>query len=112
LALAIIKTVTDEIGVSVGNLDPTARSLFELCEQQSWARLERASALIQPDDWSVSFVADGQPVPTKRAGIIVPCAPIIAALRTALTIEQPEDAQTSLRFPLASVTPNRGRQSQ
>lgn len=111
-AVAVIQALTSQFGVSVGKLDPVARALFETCGQQSWAKFERATALIHPDDWSLSFVADGQPLPTKRAAIVIPCGPIIADLRRALMIEQLEDAQTSFRFPLASVAPGRGRQPQ
>ena len=109
-ALAMIQALSEGFGVPVGRLETVANALFEACGQQPWTRFERQSALIHPDDWSLSFVSDNQPLPMKRAGIIIPCASIIAMLRDALAIEQPDEVQTDFRFPLASITPNRGRQ--
>jgi DNA-binding transcriptional MerR regulator len=108
LALAIVKSLTDEIGVPVGKLESVARTLFEQCSQQPWTRFERQAALIYPENWTLAFVPDGQIPQVGKAAIVVPCGPIIAVLRAALTVEQPEDAQVALRFPLASVTAERG----
>lgn len=111
LALAIIKSLTDKIGVPVGNLDPLAQALFEACRQQSWARLERFTVLIFPDGWDLQFAPESQQAPTGRVMISIPCGPIIADLRAALMIEQIEEVQTTFRFPLTAVTPERGGRS-
>jgi hypothetical protein len=84
-----------------------ARALFEQCGQQSWARFERLVALICPGDWSLSFVPDGQISQLTQATIVIPCAPIIASLRTALMVEYPDEPQAALRFPLAAVAVER-----
>ena len=111
LALAIIKSLTDKIGVPVGNLDPLARALFEACGEQSWARLERLTALIFPDGWVLQFAPESQPAPMGRVMISIPCGPIIASLRAALMTEQIEEVQTALRFPLTAVAAERGGRS-
>lgn len=108
LALAILKSLTDQIGVPIGGLDTIARSLFEQCGQQSWAKLERQTAVVCPANASLSFVLDGQIPQRKQATIIVPCGPIISVLRAALMVEQPEEVQARLRFPPAAVTAQRG----
>lgn len=107
LALAIIKTLTDQFGVPVGNLEVVASALFEQCGQHSWTRFERQAALINPNSWSLSFVFDGQIPQLTGPVIVIPCAPIIASLRTALLVEQPDDPQVSLKFPLAAVSVER-----
>jgi DNA-binding transcriptional MerR regulator len=108
LALAILKSLTDQVGVPVGGLDAIARSLFEQCGKQSWAKLERLTAVVCPEDGSLSFVFDGQIPQMTQAAIIIPCGPIISVLRAALMVEQPEETQSRLRFPLAAVTAERG----
>jgi len=103
LALAIIKILTDQLGVPVGNLGVLATALFDQCSQHSWTRFERQAALIDPNTWNLSFVFDAQIPPLTGPAIIIPCAPIIGSLRAALLVEQSDDAQVSLRFPLAAV---------
>jgi hypothetical protein len=107
LALAIVKSLTDRIGVPVGNLDIIARKLFEQCNQQSWAKFERLTAFISSENWTLSFVSDGQYPQASGPAVIIPCGPIIASLRSALMIEQPEDTQANLRFPLSAVAERR-----
>jgi DNA-binding transcriptional MerR regulator len=108
LALALIKSLTDKIGIPVGNLGPLACTLFEACDQQSWARLERFVILIFPDGWGLEFASETQPAPLGRLMISMPCKPIIENLRAALMIEQIEENQLALRFPLAAVAAERG----
>src|ERR1700733_12268193 len=60
LALAIIKSLTDQIGASIGNLNSLARELFEQCGQQPWTRFERLAAVITPADRGLSFSPEGQ----------------------------------------------------
>jgi DNA-binding transcriptional MerR regulator len=108
LALAIIKSLTDKIGVPVGGLDQIARSLFEQCGQRSWAQLERLTAVVYPESGNLLFVSEVRIQQMKQTAILVPCEPIIASLRARLMIEQPEETQPSLRFPLTAVTNDRG----
>lgn len=108
LALAIIKSLTDKIGVPVGGLDQIARSLFEECSQRSWAQLERLTAVVHPESGNLSFVSEIRIQQMRQAAIIIPCEPIIASLRQRLMIEQPDETQGSLRFPLTAVTNDRG----
>lgn len=107
LALAIVKSLTDQIGVPVGNLDSLARALFEQCGQQSWAKFERRTALIIPGTWNLTFFPDGQVPLMTQAAIIIPCNTIIMALRASLMIEQSDDTQATLKFPLSAVADRR-----
>lgn len=111
LALAIIKSLTDDFGIPVGNLDQLSRTLFEQCEKQSWTKFERLAALIHPGDWSIAFFSASQIPGAERSAILIPCAPIVAALRATLMTEQSDDSQEAFRFPLASVNSKRGGQN-
>lgn len=103
LALAIVKILVDQFGVQIRNLDSLARALFDECEQHSWTRFERQVAVIYPGTWNLLFAAENQIPQLTGAAIIVPCGPVIAALRAALMVEQTEEPQGALRFPLAAV---------
>jgi len=103
LALAIVKTLVDQFGVQVRNLDSLARALFDQCGQHPWTKFERQVAVIYPATWRLMFGAENQIPQLTGAAIIVPCGPIIASLRAALMLEQEEDPQAALRFPLAAV---------
>jgi DNA-binding transcriptional MerR regulator len=108
LALAIIKSLTDKIGVPISNLDFVARALFDQCAQQPWARFERLTAVVFPENWNLTFAPEGQIPSIDQTAIIVPCGPIISSLRGALMLEQPEETQAALRFPLSAVASKRG----
>jgi hypothetical protein len=107
LALAIIKTLTDEVGIPVGNLEAVAKALFDQCSQESWARFERLVLFVQPTSHTVSFINLSALPQSPAAAIILPCAPIVAALRAALMVDQLEEPQQSFRFPLEAVSRHR-----
>lgn len=111
LALAIIKSLTEKFSVPVGSLVPVSGDIFDACGRQSWARLERSTALIFPEKWELQIAPENQPLPIGRPMFSVPCGPIIADLRSALMIDLIDDPQSSLRFPLAAVVADRGRAS-
>ena len=103
LALAIVKVLVDDIGAPVSKLESVASALFGQCSQQPWAKFERQLALVIPGTWDLSFVADNQTLSPGRAVIAIPCAPVIASLRAALMVEQTDEPQAPLRFPLAAI---------
>lgn len=99
LALAVIKTLTDDIGIRVGNLYGIAESLFEHCAQNSWAALERMILIIEPTVGRVRSVPESQPLPIDGMAIALPLRPLVATLRARLLLEQAETPQETLRFP-------------
>jgi hypothetical protein len=104
LALAVVKTLTDEVGIPVGCLAAVAGALFEQCSQHSWAKFERLAVFVQPASQAVSFNNLGVAPQTSMTTIIIPCGPIVTALRAALTVDQSEEPQQFLKFPLEAVT--------
>jgi hypothetical protein len=99
LAMAIVKTLTDDVGVSIRYLTPIAAPLFEHCGQQPWAALERETFFLEPLRARVAFASDLQLPQFDGVGIVVPCGPILASLRERLLLEQGDTPQAALRFP-------------
>jgi len=102
LAIALIKTLTEKVGISVSRLNGLAADLFSHLSQ-SWAGLERSVLVIEPNRHQVSTFSETQMRSCDALTISVPLRPIIAALREHLLLEQPEDKQKTLRFPPSAV---------
>lgn len=109
LALAVIKVLTDDIGIGVSHLHGAATCLFEHCQRGSWANLERSILVIEPACARVDSFQEGQPVSPGAVSIILPWRPIIVALRERLLMEKVEPPQGTLRFPPAVVADERRR---
>lgn len=103
LAVAIVKTLSEDLGVRVGMLASSAPSLFEICNRSSWAALERLVIVIQPGD-RVMGASNLSGCTTEAASIVVPCRPIVEQLRHRLLLEQEETSQAQLRFPPSAIT--------
>ena len=65
LAMAVVKTLTEDIGIRVGNLRGLAIELFGHCSQP-WAGLERAVLVIDPYRQRVSVAPEMQPLALSR----------------------------------------------
>jgi hypothetical protein len=102
LAMAVVKTLTEGVGIRVGNLQGLAMPLFGHCSQ-SWAALERSILIIDPLRQRVSAAPEAQPFAWGDLVIAMPFRPIIASLRERLLLEQTEDQQEPLRFPPTPV---------
>jgi hypothetical protein len=98
LAMAVIKALTEDIGIRVGNLREAAVELFRQCSQP-WAVLERAILIIDPCRQRVSVVSETQPAAINELVVAVPIRPIVASLRERLLLEQTDVQQKPLRFP-------------
>jgi hypothetical protein len=99
LAMAIVKSLTEDIGIRVGNLSGLAIPLFEHCSRNSWTALERLALLIRPLSGSVTSVPEAQLPTQDEPTIVLALRPIIAELRARLLLEQQENTQETLRFP-------------
>lgn len=100
LAMAAVKVLTEDAGIRVGNLKVVAAALFEHCNRNSWAALERSVLVIEPSLGRVTSAPEGQSSPaTREIAVVLPCRPIVAALRARLLHEQADAAQGALRFP-------------
>lgn len=114
LGLAVVRTLVEDLGLSIRSLKTAERTIFEVCSSPQWVRLARGYLLIRPADGSAQFVdkiADGD---VDRASIVLPMERIVTLLREALLEVTPEDVQQSIPFPPVGVAErrpaaNRGR---
>jgi hypothetical protein len=106
LAMALVKTLTEDVGIRVGNLRWLAADLFAHCSQP-WAGLERSTLIVEPLMQHVTLGSETQPHGLERLAIIIPLRPIIAALRERLLLERSDTQQAPLRFPPTAVAAQR-----
>src|SRR5580704_17309116 len=83
-AMALIRAMAEDAGVQVGALRTVSVTLFEQCNGQSWAGLERSVLILELARVRVEFVPESQTPPLDRTGIVVPCRAIVADLRERL----------------------------
>lgn len=103
LAIALIKTLAEEVGVNVSRLSGLAIDLFRHLSQP-WAALERSILVIEPTRHRVSTTPEAQTIGVfDTLTIAIPLRPIIASLRERLLLEKPEDQQETLKFPPSAV---------
>jgi hypothetical protein len=111
-AMALIKAMTDDLGIPVRALHTISASLFEQCSRQSWAGFERSSLVVELARVRVEFAPESQIPQFGGIGIVVPCGPIVAALRERLLMNQEEPDQGSLRLaPTIVASDSRGRRA-
>jgi hypothetical protein len=97
-AMALIRALTEDAGVRVGALRTVSAILFEQCNRQSWAGLERSILVLELTRVRAEFFSEPHTPSTEHIGIIVPCRPIIADLRASLLKDADDDEQGKLRF--------------
>jgi DNA-binding transcriptional MerR regulator len=109
LAMAAVKTLTEDLGIQVGTLQPFAADLFAHCNQNSWAALERSTLVFELAGRRVDLAPDTQSQPLDRVAFVVPCRPMVMRLQERLALGLEDSLQEPLRFPpTALATARRG----
>ena len=109
LALALVKALTEDVGIRVGQLAPLSTELFDRCGEP-WAALERSALIIEPLSRRLTIVPEARPISPNALSIFVPLRPVIASLRQRLLLDQPDASQEPLRFPPTALAGSqRGR---
>lgn len=103
VAIAIVAELIRDFGVRVGAVGDRFDQLFQECRGRSWLSLESCIALIEADNFRLvdASLAHGRSLGTST--LCVPCAPIIARLRSALTATEVDQVQGHLQFLPTSV---------
>ena len=96
--MALIRALTEDAGVRVGALQTVSALLFEQCNRQSWAGLERSVLVVELARVRAEFFPELHIPSAERIGIVVPCRSIIAELRVSLLKEAADDEQGNLLF--------------
>lgn len=109
VSMAIVAEMVRDFGIRVGAMGHRFDQLFNECRGRSWLSLENCVALIEADNFRLvdaNFV-DRRPLAVSTH--CVPCAPIIARLRSALTAAEVDQVQGHLQFPPTSVAMKPGQ---
>lgn len=111
VAMAIVAELVRDFGVRVGTVGDRFDRLFKECRGKSWHSLENCVAMIEADDFCLVDASLAYRRSSDVSTLCVPCAPIIARLRAALTATDVEQTQGHLQFPPTSVTMQPARRS-
>ena len=104
LAMAVVKVLTEDVGIRVGNLLEIAGDIFSECNQSSWVGLERSVLMIEPSHSRVSCISESQSPTLNGAAIFLPLRPTIKALQDRLLLDHDESQQEPLRFPPSALS--------
>ncbi len=104
VALAIVAELVRDFGIRVGTIADQLDHLFTDCRVRSWVSLESSVVHLKADRVELIDAASPQRRMSAQMTIVVPCAPIIARLQSALTNPEANTAQGYLRFPPTSLT--------
>ncbi len=107
LAIAIVRVLVEELGISVSTLKASDKDIFEICSTPQWIRLARGYLFIRPSAGSAQFLEKLEDGAVSKAAIVLPLESIVMSLREALLEVAPEEAQQSLAFPPVDVSERR-----
>jgi hypothetical protein len=104
VAVAIIRTLTVDLGMRVSVLASIAETLFDLCNGAPWLTLERGKLILDLPNAKLEFRPDLADTPEDGLMVIIPLRPIVAQLRDQLLSVRASDSQPELRFLLTTVS--------
>ena len=103
VAVAFVAELVRDFGVRVGTMGDRFDKLFKECGTKSWLSLENCVALIEADNLRLVDASRADRRVSDASTLCVPCAPIIARLRAALTAAEVDQVQGHLQFSPTSV---------
>lgn len=103
VAMAIVAELVRDFGVRVGTVGDRFDQLFKECRGRSWLSLENCVALIDGESFRLVDVNLTRQRSPDASTLYIPCAPIIARLRSVLTATEVDQVQGHLQFPPTSV---------
>jgi hypothetical protein len=103
VALAVVAEIVRDYGIKIGTVAARLNEVVETCHGLSWLSLEDQCVLIGTESAKLTAI---QRLTTDLAQtkLVVPCRPIIARLRGALSEAEPDGAQGHLQFPPAALS--------
>lgn len=104
VALAILAELVRDFGIRVGTIAAQLDRLFFDCHGRSWLSLESCVVLLSADQIQLTDTTALQRGLIEQATIVVPCAPLVARLKSALTDPEADTTQGYLHFPPTSLT--------
>lgn len=99
VAVAVVRTLSFDLGIRVGALSGVAQALFDLCNASPWAVLERGKLVFDFPNGGVHFQPELANALGEGTLVVVPLRVIVEELRNQLLAVSEADAQHMLRFP-------------
>lgn len=103
VAVAVVRTLSGELGMRVGLLTAIADPLFDLCNSAPWPTLERGKLLIDLPQGRVEYRSELPEKPIDGLTIVIPLRPIVQQLRDQLLTANESPEQQTFLFPLTAV---------
>lgn len=115
VAVALIRSLTVDMGIRIGALTPIGEPLFDLCNRSPWPVLERSKLIVDLPGAQLQLSPELAETVSDRPSITIPLRSVMAGLREQLLAERNGHEQSSLRFPPfpvggAPTTAREGRQ--
>lgn len=107
LAVAAVKALVEECGVSVRSLTSVASALFEICDHPDWEVFSRGRLALQLQSGSVQLLGERESIPCEPVLVVIALAPIVTRLRQKILNVAGDESQAELRFAPMTVTKNR-----
>jgi hypothetical protein len=103
VAMSIVAELVRNFGMRIGTVGDRLDQLFRECRGRSWLSLESCVVLIDASEIRlVDAEASRRPSPDTST-MVVPCAPIVARLQSALATTEADQPQGYLHFPPTSI---------
>lgn len=104
VAVAVVQCLVIDCGVRVSALAAVADTLFKLCNVTPWPALERGTLAIEVRQGSVRLQSETAEFLAPSPLTLLPLRKMVESLRSQLVSAGAEEAQSTLRFPLAPLS--------
>lgn len=103
VAMSIVAELVRSFGIRIGTVGDRLDRLFRECRGQSWLSLESCVVLIDASEIRLVNAEASRRLSPDTSMIIVPCAPIVARLQSALATTEEGQSQGYLHFPPTAI---------
>ena len=100
LAVAIVRTMTENFSIRIGAIVRVAESLFKACNTESWPDLERSKLIIDLANGDLQVRQGKENIVFDTPAVVIPLGPLVERIRDALLADGKPDRQGMLPFPL------------
>jgi len=104
VAVAVIRSLTVDLGIRVSVLASIAETLFDLCNGAPWPALERGKLILDLPNAKLEFRPELADNPVDCLIVLIPLRPIVTHLRDQLLSVRRSDSEPEFRFPLTTVS--------
>lgn len=104
VAMAIIAEIVRDFGIRIGTIANRLDQLCRECRGRSWLSLESCVVLIDASEIRLVDAETLHRPSLDNSTMVVPCAPIVARLQSALATTEADQPQGYLHFPPTAIS--------